>query len=79
MVFGLGNKFMTEEKVRGICMHRVDNSNSFYGTCFQSISRSGFVYHISNAAVLPRGGEGRERNWREKHCYQSWHFNIERL
>jgi len=61
------NKWVAEEKAERIFVCRAGNSNSFCGIWVQSISTLGFLYHTSNTAVLPRGGEeGEERENGEK-------------
>lgn len=50
---------------------------SFCGIWIQSISTGVSVPHLQYCSVTE--GWGRDRKWSEKHCYQSWHFNIERL
>lgn len=56
------NKWVAEEKAGGIFVCRAGKSNSFCGIWVLSISTLGFLYHTSNTAVLPRGGEeGKER------------------
>lgn len=53
---------MAEEKAGGIFVCRAGNSNPFCGIWVQSIPTPGVLYHTSNTAVLPRGGEeGEER------------------